>query len=202
MAYQLLNNYSVNLTALLTLSAVTLPVTLAKAEELASLLGTNYTTLVLNDGVYAEVVRATAASGVITIVRAQEGTAARAFAAGTCAKAQLTAAGLSYLICNSGCACVPVDLRAGAVLEQPTINVPWAHSWYFTGTQPLTAAALTMPAWLTLDTTAMSAGLLTLSGTPITAAPAAFVVAVTGCNGSSEVITETLTICSPTGLGS
>ena len=201
MAYQLVNSYSVNLTGLLTSGATVLPVSAAKAAELATALGTNYTTLAINDGTYVEIVQATAAGSVITIARAQENTLARAFAAGTCAKAQLTAAGLSYLICNSGCACTPIDMKAGMLIEQPNINIPWAHSWYFTGTMPFVATSITLPSWLTLDISKLSTGLLTVSGTPTVTTPAALSIAVTGCNGSSEVITETLTICSPTGLG-
>ena len=201
MAYQLVNSYSVNLTGLLTSGATVLPVSAAKAVELATALGANYTTLAINDGTYVEIVQATAAGSVITIARAQEGTLARAFAIGTCAKAQLTAAGLSYLICNSGCACTPIDMKAGMLIEQPTINIPWTHSWYFTGTLPFVATSITLPSWLTLDITKLSTGLLTVSGTPTVTAPAVLSIAVTGCNGSSEVITETLTICSPTGLG-
>ena len=202
MAYQLVNNYSVNLTGLLASGATVLPVLAAKATELATALGANYTTLAINDGTYVEIVQATATGSVITIARAQEGTTARAFAAGTCAKAQLTAAGLSYLICNSGCACVPIDMKAGLVIEQPNINKAWAHSWYFTGTKPFIATGITVPSWLTLDTSQLATGLLTVSGTPSTTTPAVLSIAVTGCNGSSEVINETLTICSPTGLGS
>ena len=202
MAYTLVNTYSVNLTGLLTSGATILPVTAAKAAELAAALGTNYTTLAINDGTYVEIVQATAVGTVITIVRAQEGTVARAFAAGTCAKAQLTAAGLSYLICNSGCACVPIDMKAGLLIEQPNINKVWTHSWYFTGTTPFTATGITVPSWLTLDTSQLATGLLTVSGTPSTTTPAVLSIAVTGCNGSSEVINETLIICSPTGLGS
>ena len=201
MAYQLVNSYSVNLTGLLTSGATVLPVSAAKAAELATALGTNYTTLAINDGTYVEIVQATAAGSVITIARAQENTLARAFAAGTCAKAQLTAAGLSYLICNSGCACTPIDMKAGMLIEQPNINIPWTHSWYFTGTMPFVATSITLPSWLTLDVSKLSTGLLTISGTPTVTTPAALSIAVTGCNGSSEVITETLTICSPTGLG-
>lgn len=201
MAYQLVNSYSVNLTGLLTSGATVLPVSAAKATELATALGGNYTTLAINDGTYVEIVQATAAGSVITIARAQEGTLARAFAAGTCAKAQLTAAGLSYLICNSGCACTPIDMKAGVLIEQPTINIPWTHSWYFTGTMPFVATSITLPSWITLDISKLSTGLLTVSGTPTVTTPAALSIAVTGCNGSSEVITETLTICSPTGLG-
>ena len=201
MAYQLVNSYSVNLTGLLTSGATVLPVLAAKATELATALGANYTTLAINDGTYVEIVQATAAGSVITIARAQEGTVARAFAAGTCAKAQLTAAGLSYLICNSGCACTPIDMKAGMLIEQPTINIPWTHSWYFTGTLPFVAASITLPSWLTLDTTKLFTGLLTVSGTPTATTSAPLSIAVTGCNGSSEVITETLIICSPTGLG-
>lgn len=200
MAYQLVNNYSANLTGLLTSSATTLPVTAAKATELATALGANYTTLAINDGTYVEIVQATAAGSVITIARAQEGTLARAFAIGTCAKVQLTAAGLSYLICNSGCACTPIDMKAGMLIEQPNINTPWTHSWYFTGTLPFVATSITLPSWLTLDTSKLSTGLLTVSGTPTATTSAPLSIAVTGCNGSSEVITETLIICSPTGL--
>lgn len=202
MAYQLVNNYSADLTGLLPSGATMLPITAAKAAELALLLGTNYTTLAINDGTYVEIVRAQATGLTITIARAQEGTLARAFAGGACAKAQLTAAGLSYLICNSGCACIPIDMKAGLTIEQPTINIPWTHSWYFTGTYPFTATGIRIPSWLTLDTSQLATGLLTVYGTPITTAPAALSIAVTGCGGSSEVITETLTICSPTGLGS
>lgn len=202
MAYQLVNNYSVNLTGLLTSSATTLPVAAAKAAELAAALGSNYTTLALNDGTYVEIVQATASGTTIAIVRAQEGTFARAFAAGTCAKAQLTAAGLSYLICNSACACTPVDLKAGMVIEQPTISMLWTHSWFFVGTQPLVATVITKPSWLALDSSSLNTGLLTVIGTPTTTAPGQLSIAVTGCNGSSEVISETITICSPTGLAS
>ena len=201
MAYQLVNNYSADLTGLLPSGATVLPITAAKAAELALLLGINYTTLAINDGTYVEIVRAQATGTLITIARAQEGTIARAFAGGACAKAQLTAAGLSYLICNSGCACTPIDLKAGGTVEQPTINIPWTHSWYFTGTTPFTATGITVPSWLTLDTSMLATGLLTVYGVPITAAPAVLSLAVTGCNGSSRVINETLTICSPTGLG-
>lgn len=201
MAYKYLPNFSANLTGLLTPGALVLPVATAKAAELFALLGADYTTLVLADGTYTEIVQATATSTVITIARAQEGSTARAFAAGTCSKSQLTAAGLSYLICNSGCACTPIDMRAGENIEQPNLNVAWTHSWYFTGTKPFTATGITVPAWLTLDVSQLATGLLTISGTPITTTPAPLSIAVTGCNGSSEVISETLTICSPTGLG-
>ena len=202
MAYVLLNSYSALLTAYLTSTSTVLPIAPAKVTELALLLGSNYTTLAINDGTFVEFVEVRVSGPIVTIARGVEGTAPRAFVAGTCAKAQLTASGLSYLICNSGCACVPIDMKAGLVIEQPTINVPWTHSWYFTGTYPFTATGITVPAWLTLDTTKLATGLLTISGVPITAAPAALSIAVTGCGGSSEVITETLTICSPTGLGS
>lgn len=213
MAYQLLNNYSALLTAYLTSSATQLPVSAAKASELASLLGSNHTTLVINDGTVAEVVEVRCQEGtIVTIVRGREGTQARAFSVGTCAKAQLTAAGLSYLICNSGCACVPIDMKAGLVIEQPTINIPWTHSWYFTGTYPFTAtgitgfgtAGATPGSPLTLDVSQLATGLLTVYGTFTSANPLIFPISivVTGCGGSSEVITEKLIICSPTGLGS
>ena len=202
MAYQFVNNYSADLIALLPSGGLVLPVTVAKSTELSTILGINYTTLAINDGTYVEIVQAQATGNVVTIIRAQEGTTARAFAAGTCAKAQLTAAGLSYLICNSGCACSPITLSAGGLLEQPTINIPWTHSWYFTGTAPFTATGITVPAWLTLDTSQLATGLLTVYGVAITTAPAVISIAVTGCNGTSQVINETLTICSPTGLGS
>ena len=204
MAYQYTPNYSANLTALLTSGAVVLPVSVAKAAELFALIGANYTTLVLTDGTYTEIVQATASATVVTIARAQEGTIARAFPSGTCAKTQLTAAGLSYLICNSGCACVPIDMRAGAEIEQPTRYVPWTHSWYFTGTKPFTAAGISgliAPSPLTIDVTQLATGLLTVSGVFNTTAPVALSIAVTGCNGSSEIITETLIACSPTTLG-
>lgn len=200
MAYVMINNWTSVLTAVLSNVATVLPVTAAKANELATLLGANQTTLYVRDGVYTEIVRATAAAGVVTVVRAQEGTTARAFAAGSCARADLTSAGLAELICSSNCACDPVDLKAGENIEQPHLNVAWNHSWFFTGTQPLVVTTISKPAWLTVDTSKIGQGLLTVTGTANVGTSAELSLAVAGCNSSVELIEETLTICSPTGV--
>jgi len=197
----MINSWVAELTALLTIGATVLPVSAAQGTVLAGLLGANQTTLELSDGVYTEVVRATASGSVVTITRAQEGTTARAFAIGACAAAKLTAAGLTELVCASNCGCTMVELRAGANVTSPKINELWAHSWFFTGTQPLGAAALVLPAWATLDTSQMASGLLSISGTPITPDTSVPIsIVVNGCNGSVVIIEETIDVCSPTGL--
>lgn len=198
--YVMINNWTATLSASLPAAATILPVSAAAATDLGTLLGSNETTLFIRDGVYAEVVRATVSAGNVVIVRAQEGTTARVFASGACARAELSAAGLAELICSSNCGCDPVDLRAGETIEQPHYNAAWNHTWYFTGTNPLTVTVIAKPAWLTVDTSQIGVGLLSVSGTPNVTADGKLSLSVTGCNGSVEIIEETLTICSPTGI--
>lgn len=202
MAYVMINSWVATLTASLSSGATVLPVSSAQVVVLASLLGANTTTLELSDGVYTEIVNATITGGTtVTIVRGQEGTTARAFAAGSCAKATLTAAGLAQLVCATNCGCDPIKLRAGDNLSSPQLGVEWTHSWFFTGTHPFILLPTALPFWATFDETMLNQGLLTVRGTattPDTDVAISFVI--TGCSGSHQAIDERVDVCAPTGL--
>ena len=200
MAYQLINHWAASLTALLSPSATTLPVSPAAVTALSTVLGGNTTTLKLKDGVDFEIVTAQIVSGAIQITRAQEGSTAHTFAAGSCAEAVLTAAGLATLICATNCGCVGIELAAGGEIANPDYGLPWVHAWYFTGTGPFTANTITKPSWATVDTSALGQGLLKISGTPNNTTDTTINIIVTGCGGSAHIIDEQITTCRQTGV--
>lgn len=202
MAYKYLNHWVASLTALLTDVATVLPISAADATRLGTLLGADTTTLLLRDGVYYEVVRVTVSGSVATIERGLEGTTARAFANGSCVAAFLSEAGLEEVICAADCSCTEIIMRAGAQFAQPTVGVPWEHTWFFAGTKPFTVTEVSVPDWATVDDSELADGLLTVTGTPDDADTQALTLAVNGCAESVVMIEEDIIPCAPTGVES
>ena len=179
-----------------------LPVNSASTTALCQALGSeDYTYLSIRDGVNVEIVKATCVAEMIEIERAQGGTAAFTFAKGSCAAVEVTEEGLQALVCETNCDCEKVKLAAGETWGEVAEGVAWQHTMFFTGTQPLTYTAITTPPGVTVDTSKLTQGLLTVKG-PIASTFTGIPIisfAVAGCSGSTVVVEETLDVCAAPG---
>ena len=103
MSYLWLNGYTSVLSSSLGSTDSVLPVN--DAANLAALLISGHTYLTLNDGTGAEIVRAESFGAKVKLVRAQDGTAAKAFPTGSCIKWEATRQGIKETVCASDFNC-------------------------------------------------------------------------------------------------
>ncbi|MGH7745448.1 MAG: hypothetical protein ACREQ5_11740, partial [Candidatus Dormibacteria bacterium] len=96
MAFIAVQLFQTTLTGFLSNTAISMPISTVAAQQLNTALGVgNYTILSISNGINNELVHCTAASGTsATIVRAQEGTLAQAFSAGSTARFVWTTVGI------------------------------------------------------------------------------------------------------------
>lgn len=105
MGYKWLNGYQTQLTSTLAKDGRLLTVDSATAAALAVKLDADYTYLVINDGTGAEVVKAIAFGNQVQIDRAQEGTEANAYPAGSCVRWEVTKSGIEDTVCDNAFKC-------------------------------------------------------------------------------------------------
>jgi len=198
-----LDRVSEELTTGISAAALVLPVT--NGASLCVRLGARTSKLKISDGVYEELVYVTGCTGDNPIVtRAQEGTSARAFAAGSCVSYVITTATICDLISSGDCGgplgCMPLSVLAGSVLPSPESGIPYSHAIAWAGTSPATVTVLKKPAWMTVTPTGATTGTsLVLSGIPGSPADGDSVqIAIINCGGKFET-NQRLIYCIPTG---
>lgn len=103
MGYIWLNGYKTSLSERLDKTGGLLPV--EDSVRLATMLGAGHTYLTLSDGLNTEIVKASTFGNDVKIVRAQGGTDAKTFAAGTCVKWEATKMGIEETVCDADFAC-------------------------------------------------------------------------------------------------
>ena len=192
---QLFTNLAVAITAV----QVTAPLVSTTGLTIAT---GNHVYFLLDDGVSQEIVKATGVTGqVLTILRGQFGTTARAFVAGVCVKPYLGYEAICELFTQGGCAggggvtCVPVAL-GGSYFPDAVIGVSWQAAASYTNATAITAPIV--PAWVTVTVTA---NMITMTGVPPAGTTDFRVVTIAnGCNSSSVVVERTIRICQQIGV--
>lgn len=203
MAFIGLDGISEELTAAVSSSALVLPIT--NGASLCARLGAGTSKLKISDGVYEEMVLVTGcSSGNPVVTRAQEGTAARAFAAGSCVAYVITTATICALINSGECddipGCTPLTVVAGSDFPAAETGLPYAHAIAWTGTASATVTVLAKPSWMTVTPVGVTAGSsVVLTGTPGVSTDGDIVqLAITNCGGKYET-NQRLAYCTPAG---
>lgn len=203
MAFIGLDGIAEELTTGVSSSALVLPIT--NGASLCARLGVGTSKLKISDGVYEEIVYVTSCSGGNPVVtRAREGTAARAFAAGSCVSYVITTVTICDLINSGQCddlpGCVPLTVVAGSNFPAATTGLPYAHAIAWTGSASATVVVLRKPSWMTVTPTGVTAGSsVVLSGTPGISTDGDIVqLAITNCGGKYET-NQRLAYCTPAG---
>lgn len=202
MAFTGLDGISEELTAAVSAVALVLPIT--NGAALCVRLGAGASKLKISDGVYEEIVYVTGCSGNNpTVLRAQEGSVARAFAAGSCVSYVITTATICDLINSGECAdtdCIPLTIVAGSTFPAAATGLPYSHVIAWTGDAPATVTVLQKPAWMGVTPTGVTGGTsVVLSGTPGVSTDGDIVqLVIESCGGKYET-NQRLAYCSPAG---
>lgn len=165
-----------------------LPLNAKNEAKLKALLpeGT-FTYLILEDCRSYEIVRVDGTCSGLVVTRAQDGTEARTFPCGTCARFDITPEAIKYMICNETCVdcdCTPVAF-AGSHIPPIKPGQEWNGSVMFTGDTPMAIAVSQAPAWMKV---VVGVNYVSLSGVPTSPASMVFSVAATNCGGEVETV--------------
>ena len=203
MAFIGLDRVSEELTIGISAAALVLPVT--NGASLCVRLGAGTSKLKISDGVYEELVYVTSCTGNNpVVVLAREGTAARAFAAGSCVSYVITTTTICDLINSGDCdglaTCLALEVMAGSDFPAADTGLPYAHALAWTGTSPATVTVLRKPSWMVVTPTGPTSGnSVVLSGTPGVSTDGDVVqLAIANCGGKFET-NQRLVYCTPAG---
>lgn len=165
-----------------------LPIAAQHLDRLMSMLGEgDHTYLIIEDGLYKEVIRVSGTCSTVVVDRGLDGTKPHTFPRGSCVTFTMCPSAVKGLICETDCcepACEPVTM-VGNTMPVATVGVPFEGVVMFAGSTPIRIAVGPVPAWVSVS---LGTTFARFTGIPTTAGSS--VVAVSAVNQGAMVATS------------